>query len=65
MSIARAVNDTTSAFGVGEIANRERCKRNTVVYNLPEKSDQATDKAKFIEMCKEISNAKLKIIKLF
>ena len=56
-----AGNDTTSIFGVvGEIANREQCRRSIVVYNLPEKPDQATDKAKFIEMCKEISNAGIK-----
>ena len=50
-----------------EIADHERCKRNKIiiVYNLPEKPDRATDKGKFTEMCKEITDAELKITKLF
>jgi len=41
------------------------CKRNVITYNLPEKPDQATDKAQFTEMHKEITDAELKIAKFF
>ena len=62
MSATFGVNDTASAFGVvDEIADRQRRKRNIIVYNLPEKPDQAANKGKFTEMCKEITDADLKI----
>ena len=53
-------------FGVAdEIAKRDRRKRNIIIYNLPEKHDRAADKIKFFEICKEITNAEIKITKLF
>ena len=66
MSATFGANDTASAFGVvDEIADRERRKRNIIVYNLPKKPDRAADKGKFTEMCKESTDAELKITKLF
>ena len=66
MDVTSGVSDATGAFGVvDEIADRERRRRNIIVYNLPEKPDRVADRAKFIEMCKEITDAELKIAKFF
>ena len=66
MSATSGANDIASAFGVvDEIADHEQRKRNIIVYNFPKKPDRAADKGKFTEMCKEITDAELKISKLF
>ena len=56
----------SSTFDVAnEIAERDRRKRNIIVYNLPEKTERADDKVKLTEMCKEITDVELKITKTF
>ena len=56
----------SSTFDVAnEIAERDRRKRNIIVYNLPEKTERVADKVKFTEMCKEITDVELKITKTF
>ena len=63
MDVTSGVSDATGAFGVvDEIADREWRRRNIIVYNLP---DRVADRAKFIEMSKEITDAELKIAKFF
>jgi len=55
-----------STFKVAdEIADRDRRKRNVIVYNLSEESNRAADKAKFIEVCKAITDNVISVVKLF
>jgi len=48
-----------------EIAECNWWKKNVIVYNLPEQTNRAADKVKFIEVCKSISDEKIDIEKLF
>ena len=55
-----------STFDVAdEIAERDRWKRNVIIYNLPEQADRAADKAKFTEACKSIIDCDIDVVKLF
>lgn len=66
ISCSSGPEPTKSAFDVAdEIADRDRRKRNVIVYNLPEEPNRAADKAKFIEVCKAVSSNGISIEKLF
>ena len=55
-----------STFDVAyEIAERVQWKKNIIVFNLPEQSNIAPDKVKFIEVCKIIRDEKIDTEKLF
>ena len=41
---------------IDELANRDRCKKYIIVYNLPEATDHAADKVSFLALCKIIFN---------
>ena len=65
-SIIITPEEAPSTFDVAdEIAERDRRKRNVIVYNLSEQANQAADKIKFTEVCKSISDNDLSIVKLF
>ena len=55
-----------STFDVAdEIAERDRRKRNVIIYNLPEQANRAGDKTKFTEVCKSIIDRDIDVVKLF
>ena len=41
---------------IDELADRDRCKKNIIVYNLPEATDHAADKVSFLAPCKTVFN---------
>ena len=48
-----------------ELADRERRRKNLIVYNLPENSDRQADKTKFQELSTTVFNLDLSITKVF
>ena len=47
-----------------ELADRERRKKNIIVYNFPEASDRQLDKDSFIDLCKSVHNFNISITKI-
>ena len=41
---------------IDEVADRDRGKKNTIVYNLPQATDHAADKVSFLALCKTVFN---------
>ena len=39
---------------IDELADRDRHKKNIIVYNLPEATDHAADKVSFLTNCKAV-----------
>ena len=47
-----------------ELADREKRKKNVIVYNLPEASDHEADKCCFLDLCKKVYNADINVNKM-
>lgn len=47
-----------------ELADRERRKRNVIIYNFPEAPDREADKASFISLCKSVYKCEFDINKI-
>ena len=47
-----------------ELADRDRRRKNLIIYNFPENSDHQADKAKFLELSKLVFNLDLNITKI-
>ena len=41
---------------IDELADRDRHKKNIIIYNLPEATDHAADKVSFLGLCKTVFN---------
>ena len=41
---------------IDELADRDRRKKNIIIYNLPEATDHAADKVSFLALCKTVFN---------
>ena len=54
---------TSNVNILDELADRERRRKNLIVYNFHENSNYQADKAKFLELSKEVFNRDLQIIK--
>ena len=39
---------------IDELADRDRCKKNAIIYNLPEAKDHTADKNSFLTLCKTV-----------
>ena len=55
---------TSNVNILDELADRERRRKNLIVYNFHENSNYQADKAKFLELSKEVFNLDLQIIKV-
>ena len=52
---ASAASSTAHSI-IYELADRDRRKKNIIIYNLPEATDHAADKVSFLALCKTFSN---------
>ena len=41
---------------IDELADRDRRKKNVIIYNMPEATDHAADKVSFLALCKTVFN---------
>ena len=46
---------------IDELADRDRHKKNIIVYNLPEATDHADDKVPFLGLCKTVFNLDVQV----
>ena len=61
---AQHLSPTTSSLSIlDELADRERRRKNLIVYNFPENSDYQAEKAKFVELSNTVFNLDLNITK--
>ena len=64
-SYASVTSSSNTALSiVDELADREKRKKNVIVYNLPEASDHEADKCSFLDLCKKVYNADISVNKM-
>lgn len=64
--VASYVSTSDSAVSIAdELADRERRKRNLIMYNVPETTDRRLDKSFFDNLCKTVYNLNVPTTKVF
>ena len=64
-SYTSAASPSNSALSIiGKLANREKRRKNVIVYNFPEASDRKADIGSFLNMCKEVYNSDISVNKV-
>ena len=61
-SYASAASPSNSALNIiDELADREKRRKNVIVYNFPEASDRKADIGSFLNMCEEVYNSDISV----
>ena len=64
-SYASVVSPSNAALSIAdELADREKRKKNVIVYNFPEASDLEADRVSFLDLCTKVYNSDISVNKL-